>query len=111
MEDNAKDGTERLPTAEGAVLDEDADEELENIDPTARMIVTTYDPILVSCHSDALIQFWNMKVLVRQEIKMSNNLKSSCGNKYSCGILCGKIRYQFHRGAKNKNLLTMKFLA
>ncbi|XP_071795581.1 WD repeat-containing protein 64-like isoform X1 [Asterias amurensis] len=77
MEDNAKDGTERLPTAEGAVLDEDADEELENIDPTARMIVTTYDPILVSCHSDALIQFWNMKGEMVREISAMTRRQGS----------------------------------
>ena len=53
---------EGLPTAEGAVHG-DLEEELENIDPTAKMIVTTYDPVLVSCHSDALIRFWNMQVI------------------------------------------------
>ncbi|KAK2162660.1 hypothetical protein LSH36_94g03011 [Paralvinella palmiformis] len=35
-------------------------EDDEDFDPESRMLVDTYDPVLVSCHSDSFIRFWNM---------------------------------------------------
>ena len=33
-----------------------------DVDPTAKMIVSEYDPVLVSCHADSFIRFWDTKV-------------------------------------------------
>ncbi|XP_038075924.1 WD repeat-containing protein 64-like isoform X2 [Patiria miniata] len=67
-------GLDRQLTPEG---DHNVDEELENIDPTAKMIVTTYDPILVSCHSDAFIRFWDMKGEMVREISAMTRRQGS----------------------------------
>ncbi|XP_070576950.1 WD repeat-containing protein 64-like isoform X2 [Ptychodera flava] len=40
--------------------DADDDEE-EDIDPQATMIVTSYDPLIVTCHADACIRFWTLQ--------------------------------------------------
>ena len=31
-------------------------------DPESHMIVETYDPVIVTCHQDAMIRFWDAQV-------------------------------------------------
>ena len=50
--------------------DEDIDEAgrqsaASDIDPEARMIVDTYEAVLVSCHQDSFIRFWTLEVKIR----------------------------------------------
>ena len=33
-----------------------------DVDPTAKMIVSEFVPVLASCHSDGFIRFWDLKV-------------------------------------------------
>ncbi|KAI8484012.1 WD repeat-containing protein 64 [Branchiostoma belcheri] len=47
--------------ATGAGTDEGERESQTAGDPVMSMIETTYEPVLVSCHHDALIRFWSMK--------------------------------------------------
>ena len=35
---------------------------VDSADPDAKMIVDTFDPILVSVHQDAFVRFWDMEV-------------------------------------------------
>ncbi|XP_022089085.1 LOW QUALITY PROTEIN: WD repeat-containing protein 64-like [Acanthaster planci] len=61
------------------------------IDPTARMIVTTYDPVLVSCHSDAFIRFWDMKGEMVREIsamtrRQGSPVTAACSDE-DCNVL------------------------
>ena len=46
--------------------DEEQEEEDEDddLDPNSKMIVTTYDPIIVTCHQDSFIRFWTMQVIL-----------------------------------------------
>ena len=30
-----------------------------DIDPTTRMIIDAYDPVMVTCHQDSYIRFWD----------------------------------------------------
>ena len=54
--------------------DDDEDEDLDQVDaaaqaladPDAKMIVDTYDPIIVSVHQDSYIRFWDMEVSDRK---------------------------------------------
>ncbi|XP_072032372.1 WD repeat-containing protein 64-like [Amphiura filiformis] len=39
-----------------------------DVDPTARMIVSEYPPVLVSCHGDGFIRFWDLKGDLLREI-------------------------------------------
>jgi hypothetical protein len=51
---------------DGAVAGEDepdlAGHKISMADPDAKMIVDTFDPILVSVHQDAFIRFWDIEV-------------------------------------------------
>ena len=39
-------------------------EEEDDLDPNSKMIVTTYNPIIVTCHQDSFIRFWTMQVIL-----------------------------------------------
>ena len=48
------------------------DEEMERLgskpeseqDPNTKMLITEYDPLLVSVHADSFIRFWTMEVIM-----------------------------------------------
>ncbi|XP_078673590.1 WD repeat-containing protein 64-like [Branchiostoma floridae x Branchiostoma belcheri] len=54
--------------ATGAGTDEGERESQTAGDPVMSMIETTYEPVLVSCHHDALIRFWSMKGEMLREV-------------------------------------------
>ena len=43
--------------------DEEPEEE-DDLDPNSKMIVTTYDPIIVTCHQDSFVRFWTLQVIL-----------------------------------------------
>ncbi|KAJ8044929.1 WD repeat-containing protein 64 [Holothuria leucospilota] len=49
----------------------------ESADPNAKMLVTTYQPILLSCHEDSLIRFWNLKGDLLQEVSAMTRRQGS----------------------------------
>ena len=44
--------------------EEHEDPEEDDLDPNSKMIVTTYNPIIVTCHQDSFIRFWTMQVIL-----------------------------------------------
>ncbi|XP_077997639.1 WD repeat-containing protein 64-like isoform X1 [Glandiceps talaboti] len=57
---------------QGEPKDEEEEEDFENIDPEATMIVSVYDPVLVTCHTDSYIRFWTMEGdMIRQVAAMT----------------------------------------
>ncbi|GFS05235.1 WD repeat-containing protein 64 [Elysia marginata] len=70
-------GAEEKKEEESAFKDHDnEDEDLDQvdaaaqaiIDPDAKMIVDTYDPIIVSVHQDSYIRFWDMEGVILREV-------------------------------------------
>ena len=43
-------------------MEAEEDNEYDFTDPDAKMIVETYEPVLVSCHQDSFIRFWSLQV-------------------------------------------------
>ena len=38
------------------------DEDDDDTDPDSKMIVETFDPVMVTCHQDSFIRFWSLQV-------------------------------------------------
>ena len=58
-EEQEEDGEEKMEDGEGTErLGSQGESE---VDPDAKMLVTEYDPILVSVHGDSFIRFWTME--------------------------------------------------
>ena len=66
------------------VVDDKEDEKEVDLDPSANMIVETFEPILVSVHQDSFIRFWSNEVctyscstlVINLEFRDMNHLSS-----------------------------------
>ena len=58
-----EEGGEKDNTLEKDEEHEEPEEE-DDLDPNSKMIVTTYDPIIVTCHQDSFVRFWTLQVIL-----------------------------------------------
>ena len=53
-------GEEKKSTGDVQIEDKaETDVDPADVDPDSRMIVDVYEPVMVSCHQDSFIRFWD----------------------------------------------------